>query len=56
MPRSPQIGRPPERSRADVRQVRDTVTDIFEAIKTNGDAALRGYSERFDAWSPGRFR
>ncbi len=40
----------------DAAQVRKTVEDILGAIETRGSAAVRDYSERFDGWSPPRFR
>jgi len=44
-----------ERADADA-QVRATVEGILADIEKNGDAAVRAYSERFDAWSPESFR
>lgn len=38
------------------QRVRETVTGIIEAVRERGDAALREFSERFDHWSPPRFR
>ncbi len=38
------------------RKVRDIVEGIIEDIRTNGDIAVRKYSERFDNWSPSSFR
>ena len=37
-------------------KVRATVEDILADIEARGDAAVRDYSERFDHWSPGKFR
>ena len=37
-------------------QVRHTVEAILEDIQTNGEQALRRYSEKFDQWSPKSFR
>jgi sulfopropanediol 3-dehydrogenase len=38
------------------RKVRETVEGIITDIQTNGDAAVRKYSEQFDRWSPASFR
>ena len=37
------------------REVTAAVTDILENVRTNGDAAVRAYSERFDGWAPEAF-
>ena len=37
------------------REVTAAVTDILENVRTNGDAAVRAYSERFDGWAPEEF-
>jgi sulfopropanediol 3-dehydrogenase len=39
----------------DVR-TRQTVESILAEIRSRGDAAVRAYSEKFDAWSPATFR
>ncbi|MET7992150.1 histidinol dehydrogenase [Amycolatopsis sp. NPDC005232] len=36
--------------------VRDTVATVIEDVRRDGDAAVRAYSEKFDNWSPERFR
>ena len=36
--------------------VRATVAEVIEAVRTDGDAAVRAYSEKFDGWSPDQFR
>jgi sulfopropanediol 3-dehydrogenase len=36
--------------------VRETVENIISDIEQNGDQAVRGYSEKFDKWSPETFR
>lgn len=36
--------------------VRRVVEDVIADIRENGDAAIRTYSEKFDQWSPERFR
>ena len=37
-------------------EVRKTVEAILENIASNGEKAVREYSEKFDNWSPGSFR
>lgn len=37
-------------------QVVDTVARVLADIRDNGDAAVRRYSEQFDAWTPASFR
>lgn len=37
-------------------QVVETVTNVLEDIRTNGDAAVRKYSQQFDEWAPESFR
>jgi sulfopropanediol 3-dehydrogenase len=36
--------------------VQETVSEIIAEIRARGDAAVRQYSEKFDAWSPESFR
>ncbi|WP_238006674.1 histidinol dehydrogenase [Dactylosporangium sp. AC04546] len=48
---SPRAGDPAAR-----RQVQETVAEVIGAVRTEGDAAVRRYSERFDGWSPDSFR
>src|SRR3954447_18483166 len=38
------------------RKVRQTVEAILEDVKKRGDRAVRELSEKFDRWSPARFR
>jgi sulfopropanediol 3-dehydrogenase len=45
---------PPEA--AVTQEIRDTVSEVLSAVERDGDAAVRRYSERFDAWSPPSFR
>ena len=45
-----------EQRAADDAQVRATVEQIIADIAREGDAAVRGYSEKFDKWSPASFR
>ncbi len=37
-------------------QVVETVANVLEDIRTNGDAAVRKYSQQFDKWAPESFR
>ena len=37
-------------------KIREVVEGILDDISSNGDSALRDYSERFDKWSPESFR
>ncbi|HTI94798.1 MAG TPA: histidinol dehydrogenase [Puia sp.] len=38
------------------RKVREIVEGIITDIRTNGDVAVRKYSEQFDRWTPATFR
>lgn len=38
------------------KRVRDTVTDVIEDIETNGESAVRRFSQKFDNWNPKSFR
>ena len=49
-------GRPAAQVAEDDQKVRTLVEDILKSIGENGDTAVRGYSERFDRWSPQNFR
>lgn len=46
------IPRAPESDEA----VRAVVTEILDAVRREGDAAVRRYSEKLDRWSPASFR
>ncbi|MBS1881393.1 MAG: histidinol dehydrogenase [Actinobacteria bacterium] len=37
-------------------EIQATVASIVDAVRAEGDAAVRRYSERFDGWSPESFR
>lgn len=37
-------------------KVKEIVSNVIKDIETNGDAAVRKYSEKFDSWSPQSFR
>jgi sulfopropanediol 3-dehydrogenase len=45
-----------ERPVEDLSQVRETVREIIEKVRQDGEAAVRYYSEKFDQWSPKSFR
>jgi len=45
-----------ERSKDDLESVRDSVREIIEKVKKEGEAGLRYYSKKFDNWSPSSFR
>ena len=40
----------------DLRAVRDAVSEILERVRTEGVAAVREYSRRFDGWDPPSFK
>ena len=40
----------------DVKQIRDTVTEILESVRDEGEEAVRRYSGKFDNWDPPSFR
>jgi len=40
----------------DMRAVQDTVRGILEKVRTEGESAVRYYSEKFDQWSPTNFK
>ena len=40
----------------DIRAVQDTVREILDRVKKEGEAAVRDFSKRFDDWSPKSFR
>jgi sulfopropanediol 3-dehydrogenase len=45
-----------ERADFDREAVRATVEEILEAVRVDGDAAVRRYSKKFDDWEPGSMR
>ncbi|UCD82825.1 MAG: histidinol dehydrogenase, partial [Desulfobacterales bacterium] len=45
-----------ERPAEDLSQVRETVRQIIEKVKQEGEDAVRHYSEAFDQWAPKSFR
>ena len=49
---TPQVGPP---TRATLRSLRRSAA-VLDDIRTNGDSAVRTYSEQFDRWAPESFR
>ena len=45
-----------EKPKEDIAAVQETVRQILEKIRDEGEAGLRYYSEKFDNWSPKSFR
>jgi sulfopropanediol 3-dehydrogenase len=45
-----------ERPVEDLTAVRKTVSEIIEKVRSEGEGAVRYYSEKFDEWSPKSFR
>jgi len=45
-----------EKPEEDISEVQDTVSEILERVKVEGEDAVRYYSEKFDNWSPELFR
>ena len=45
-----------ERPAEDLSAVRGIVAEVLEKVRTEGEAALRMYSEKFDKWSPPSFK
>ena len=41
---------------ADLRAVRETVSEILERVRADGLPAVREYSRRFDGWDPSSFK
>lgn len=37
----------------DLARVRETVREILDKVRSEGEAGVRYYSSRFDDWSPG---
>jgi sulfopropanediol 3-dehydrogenase len=40
----------------DLSAVKEIVAEVLENVRTNGEDALRSYSEKFDKWSPPSFK
>jgi len=47
---------PVELDTSRLAKVRETVTEVIAAVRARGDEAVREFSERFDGWSPAKFR
>jgi sulfopropanediol 3-dehydrogenase len=45
-----------ERTKEDLTSVRETVREILERVKEEGEAAVRYYSGKYDNWSPKSFK
>ena len=45
-----------ERPAEDLSQVRETVRQIIEKVRREGEDAVRYYSEKFDKWAPASFK
>ena len=56
MIKSLKSGRPTGLQQENDAQVRTTVEQMLSDIETNGEAAVRHYSEKLDNWSPASFR
>ena len=50
------LKRAKEKPEEDIKAVQDTVREILEKVKKEGEAGLRYYSEKFDQWAPKSFR
>ena len=50
------LKRAKERPAEDLTAVRKTVSEIIEKVRSEGEGAVRYYSEKFDEWSPKSFR
>ncbi len=46
----------PAATRTSSPEIVDTVAGVIADVRANGDAAVRRWSEKFDAWSPESFR
>ncbi|WP_040204122.1 histidinol dehydrogenase [Neobacillus jeddahensis] len=56
MARFLKAGKTKEELAVQAAQVSETVKNILAEIESNGDTAVRAYSEKFDKWSPESFR
>jgi sulfopropanediol 3-dehydrogenase len=45
-----------EKPEEDIRAVQDTVREILDRVKKEGEAAVRDFSKKFDDWSPKSFK
>ena len=44
-----------QRPTADFSSIEPIVDEVFAAVRSNGDAAVREYSQKFDAYTPDQF-
>ncbi len=45
-----------QKPKEDLTAVRDTVAEIIDRVRSEGEAAVRFYSEKFDGWTPKSFK
>ena len=45
-----------QKPKEDLTAVRDTVAEIIDKVRNEGEAGVRFYSEKFDGWSPENFK
>jgi len=45
-----------ERPEQDIQAVSDTVSEVLDRVRREGEAAVRFYSKKFDNWDPPNFR
>jgi histidinol dehydrogenase len=45
-----------ERPSEDLTRVRETVREIIDRVRREGEAGVRHYSTKFDNWSPKSFK
>ena len=50
------LKRAKERPEQDMQAVSDTVREILERVRREGEGAVRYYSKKFDDWDPPSFR
>jgi sulfopropanediol 3-dehydrogenase len=50
------LKRAKERPEKDMRAVFETVREVLDRVRREGEAAVRYYSKKFDNWDPPRFR
>jgi sulfopropanediol 3-dehydrogenase len=50
------LKRAKEKPEEDIKAVQDTVREMLEKVRKEGESAVRYYSEKFDQWTPKSFR
>ena len=50
------LKRAKEKQKEDMTKVRDTVREIIDRVRSEGEAGVRYYSQKFDNWDPKSFR